>query len=370
MNDSEGTARGLQLRGIAKWYGDVPAVRTLDLDVAAGEFVVLLGPSGCGKTTVLRTIAGLEEPSAGEVRIGDRVVNNIEPADRDVAMVFQNYALYPHMTVRQNLGFGLKMRRTPKAEIHEKVERAASILGLEPLLKRRPGQLSGGQRQRVALGRALVREPSIFLFDEPLSNLDARLRLEMRSEIAQLHQRLGTTMVFVTHDQVEAMTLGERIAILKDGVLEQHAAPLDIYRMPANLFVATFIGSPPINTLEGEVSTDGDQSVFSGPGLTCHMDRHSYSGPATLAVRAESLSLNTGSGHDFTSAVLRTEPLGNEVLVHLNGPGERSWIARLDPENPCAVGDSIRVSINRARTHLFAGPTQKRLQRKTEEAIA
>ena len=368
MNDSVITARGLQLRGVEKWYGDVPAVRALDLDVHAGEFVVLLGPSGCGKTTVLRTIAGLEEPSAGEVRIGDRVVNDIEPADRDVAMVFQNYALYPHMTVRQNLGFGLKMRRIPRTEIDKKVHRASLVLGLEPLLKRRPGQLSGGQRQRVALGRALVREPSIFLFDEPLSNLDARLRLEMRSEIAQLHQRLGTTMVFVTHDQVEAMTLGERIAILKDGLLEQYAAPLDIYRMPANLFVATFIGSPPINTLEGEVATDGDHSVFSGLGLTCQLDRHFYSGPATFAIRAESLFLNTESGHDFSCTVLRTEPLGNEVLVHLNGPGERSWIARIDPEHPCAVGDNVHVSIDRTRVPLFAGPKQERLARATEEA--
>jgi ABC-type sugar transport system ATPase subunit len=367
MHDSAAPAQGLQLRGVEKWFGDVPAVRALDLDVEAGEFVVLLGPSGCGKTTVLRTIAGLEEPSAGEVKIGDRVVNDIEPAERDVAMVFQNYALYPHMTVRQNLGFGLKMRRVPKSEIDRKVARAATVLGLEPLLKRRPGQLSGGQRQRVALGRALVREPCVFLFDEPLSNLDARLRLEMRSEIAQLHRRLGTTMVFVTHDQVEAMTLGERIAIMKDGVLKQYAAPLDIYRRPVNLFVATFIGSPPINTIEGELSPDGDNSIFAGAGLRFRLDRNTYSGPVTLAVRAESLSLNTGSEQHFTCTVQRLEPLGNEVLVHLNGPGERCWVARVDPESPCKLGDNVYVSIDRARVHLFAGPEQERLARTLDE---
>ncbi len=361
MLDSEVRAQGVRLRGVEKWFGDVPAVRTLDLDVEAGEFVVLLGPSGCGKTTVLRTIAGLEDPSAGEVRIGDELVNDVEPADRDVAMVFQNYALYPHMTVRQNLGFGLKMRRTPKSEIDRKVERAASMLGLDALLKRRPGQLSGGQRQRVALGRALVREPSVFLFDEPLSNLDARLRLEMRSEIAQLHQRLGTTMVFVTHDQVEAMTLGERIAIMKDGVLMQYAAPLEIYRAPANLFVATFIGSPPINTIQGELSAEGHDCTFTGEGLRLLVPRQKHLGPCTLAVRSESLSIGKDSEGDFTCTVHRLEPLGNEIFVHLAGPGECSWIARVDPEHSCFVGETVEVSIDMARVHLFAGSDQERV---------
>ena len=206
-----------------------------------------------------------------------------------------------------------------------------------------------------------MREPSVFLFDEPLSNLDARLRLEMRSEIAHLHQRLGTTMVFVTHDQVEAMTLGERIAILKDGVLMQYAAPLDIYRTPANLFVASFIGSPPINTLEGELSTDGSRSTFSGPGLTLRVEETAFSGPATLAVRAESLSLNTEPEYNFTCSLRRVEPLGNEVLVHLSGPGERSWVARVDADFPCTIGQTVNVSIDRARVHLFAGPELQRL---------
>lgn len=368
MDDTRSTAQGIRLSGVEKWFGDVPAVRALDLEVAAGEFVVLLGPSGCGKTTVLRTIAGLEEPSAGQIMIGSRVVNDIEPADRDVAMVFQNYALYPHMTVRQNLGFGLKMKKIRKTEIDRKVARAAEVLGLEPLLKRRPGQLSGGQRQRVALGRALVREPSVFLFDEPLSNLDARLRLEMRSEIAQLHRKMGTTMLFVTHDQVEAMTLGERIAIMKDGELQQYAAPLDIYRSPANLFVATFIGSPPINTIQGEVSTDGGHSMFSGMGLRLSVPRLSYSGPVTLAVRAESLSLDTGTKHDFCCDVRRLEPLGNEILVHLSGPGEHSWVARVAPEFTCAIGDAVHVSIDGTRIHLFAGPEQNRIESASDDS--
>lgn len=361
MPDSFGRALRVQLRGIEKWFGEVPAVRKLDLDVQAGEFVVLLGPSGCGKTTVLRTIAGLEDPSAGEIRIGDEVVNDVEPADRDVAMVFQNYALYPHMTVQQNLGFGLKMRRTPKPEIDHKVKRAASALGLELLLKRRPGQLSGGQRQRVALGRALVREPAVFLFDEPLSNLDARLRLEMRSEIAQLHQRLGTTMVFVTHDQVEAMTLGERIAILKDGILMQYAAPLEIYRSPANLFVAKFIGSPPINTIQGELSNDAVRWTFAGEGLRLQISGHEHSGVCTLGVRPESLAVGNDSEADFTCTVRRLEPLGNELLVHLAGPGECGWIARVDPEHTCTVGETVNVSIDTSRVHLFAGPDQVRV---------
>jgi len=370
MDDSEIRAQAVQLRGVEKYFGNVAAVRALDLDVNPGEFVVLLGPSGCGKTTVLRMIAGLEEPTAGEVGIGNEIVNDIEPADRNVAMVFQNYALYPHMTVRQNLGFGLKMRRTPRTEIDRKVNRAAAVLGLDPLMNRRPGQLSGGQRQRVALGRALVREPSVFLFDEPLSNLDARLRLEMRTEIAQLHKRLGTTMVFVTHDQVEAMTLGERIAILKDGELRQYAAPLDIYRNPADLFVAQFVGSPPINTIDGEVSLNGEQSMFSAPGLTMTVDRLGYSGPATFAVRAESLSLDSGPEQGIACPIRRLEPLGNELLVHLDGPGECSWIARADPEFPCSAGETVNVSIDPARVHLFAGPDQKRLVRLSDESRA
>jgi ABC-type sugar transport system ATPase subunit len=285
------TTTGVRLRGIEKRFDDVAAVRAFDLDIDNGELVVLLGPSGCGKTTVLRMIAGLEEPTSGTIEIGDREVTDLEPSDRDVAMVFQNYALYPHMTVEQNLGFGLKMRRLQRCEIDSRVSQAAQVLGLDTLLPRRPGQLSGGQRQRVALGRALVREPRVFLFDEPLSNLDARLRLEMRAEIARLHQQLRTTMIYVTHDQVEAMTLGQRIAVMRDGLLQQYAPPLEVYRRPANLFVARFIGSPPINTVAGEVVDRSSHSWFVAPAIEVPLDGCAFSGSATLGVRPESMSL-------------------------------------------------------------------------------
>ncbi len=227
---------GVRLSRLEKHYGEVVAVHSLDLEIAPGEFMVLLGPSGCGKTTVLRMIAGLEDLSGGEIRIGDRLVNDVEPADRDIAMVFQNYALYPHMSVRDNLGFGLKMRKTPREKVNDQISWASSVLNLNHLLHRKPGQLSGGERQRVALGRAMVRDPRVFLFDEPLSNLDARLRLEMRAEIADLHRKLGTTMIFVTHDQIEAMTLGHRIAILRAGQLQQLGRPIDVYRCPSKFY--------------------------------------------------------------------------------------------------------------------------------------
>ncbi len=360
------TASAVTLHGIEKWFGSVAAVLSFDLEIQSGELVVLLGPSGCGKTTVLRMIAGLEEPTKGDVKIGATTVNDIEPAQRNVAMVFQNYALYPHMTVLQNLGFGLKMRKVPRAELDTKVSNAAEVLGLTELLSRRPGQLSGGQRQRVALGRALVREPSVFLFDEPLSNLDARLRLEMRGEIAQLHRRLGTTMVYVTHDQVEAMTLGQRIAIMKEGLLQQYAPPLEVYQKPANLFVATFIGSPPINTISGSVTNADGHSAFAAHGLELALSSLSHSGPATLGVRAEALSL-VANVHDvdFIAEIVRLEPLGNEVLVYLGGPGEHSWVARVDPEYRCAAGDTVGVRLDRSRIHLFAGPDQERIEHGT-----
>ena len=246
----------VSFRHVDKRYANgFHAVRDLCLEVRDGEFVVLVGPSGCGKSTTLRMLAGLEEVTSGDICIGDRRVNDVGPADRDIAMVFQNYALYPHMTVRQNMAFGLKMRRTPQAEIERRTAEAAETLGIAALLDRRPRELSGGQRQRVALGRAIVRQPQVFLFDEPLSNLDAKLRVQMRAEIAALHHRLRTTMIYVTHDQVEAMTLGERIVVMDDGVVQQADAPLAIYREPANRFVAAFIGSPPMNFLAGEITT-------------------------------------------------------------------------------------------------------------------
>src|SRR4028119_2211723 len=247
---------GLELHRVAKAYGRVEVLRDVDLEVDDGEFVVLVGPSGCGKSTLLRMIAGLENISGGEIRIGSRVVNNVPPKERDIAMVFQNYALYPHMTVAQNMGFSLKLKRAPKAEVDQKVSRAAGILGLTPLLERYPRQLSGGQRQRVAMGRAIVRDPQVFLFDEPLSNLDAKLRVAMRAEIKELHQRLTTTTVYVTHDQIEAMTMADKIVVMHDGLVEQIGAPLDLYDRPDNLFVAGFIGSPAMNFLKGRIEGD------------------------------------------------------------------------------------------------------------------
>src|SRR5512138_2596051 len=248
---------GVTLRGVAKRFGATSVIEAVDLEIRDHEFMVLVGPSGCGKSTLLRMIAGLEDVSAGELLIGDRVVNDVPPKDRDVAMVFQSYALYPHMTIRENLEFGLKIRKTPKTEIDRLVADAAHVLGITPLLGRKPKQLSGGQRQRVAVGRAIVRKPSVFLFDEPLSNLDAKLRVQMRAEIKRIQQRLGTTAIYVTHDQVEAMTMGSRIAVLHAGKLQQVGAPLEVYERPANLFVAAFIGTPPMNFVEARVAEGG-----------------------------------------------------------------------------------------------------------------
>ena len=257
---------GITLDGVSKVFaGGVQAVDNVSLEIGDGEFMVLVGPSGCGKTTILRMVAGLEEVTEGEIAIGDRVVTDLAPKDRDIAMVFQNYALYPHMTVEQNLGFGLKLRKTPKVEIKRRVDDVARILGLDPLLKRKPAALSGGQRQRVAMGRAMVREPRAFLMDEPLSNLDAKLRVQMRAELARLRDRLKTTTVYVTHDQVEAMTLGDRVAVMRDGVLQQCDTPQNLFKLPVNLFVAAFIGSPAMNLVEAKVS--GGKVEFAGFSL-------------------------------------------------------------------------------------------------------
>jgi ABC-type sugar transport system ATPase subunit len=357
----------LALRGLAKRFGAVEAVKPLDLEVRGGELLVLLGPSGCGKSTVLRMIAGLEEPSAGEVVIDGRPVNELEPAERDVAMVFQSYALYPHMRVRDNLAFALRMRGATRAEVERRVRWAAGLLGLEELLDRRPGQLSGGQRQRVALGRALVREPAVFLFDEPLSNLDARLRLEMRDEIAALHRRLGTTMVFVTHDQVEAMSLGQRIAVLRAGELQQVGAPLEVYDRPANLFVARFIGSPPINTVEGVLGHDGGGPLFlagaltlAGPGREGGED--ALEGPAVLGIRPEGLVVTTADdpAADLRTVVRRREALGSELLLHLDGPEGEPWVARVAPTHSARVDEPVGVALDAERAHLFDGVTGAR----------
>src|SRR6187549_3432828 len=255
------------IRGITKAFGATQVIHGVDVTIGDGEFVVLVGPSGCGKSTLLRMVAGLENITSGEIRIGDRVVNNLPPKERDVAMVFQNYALYPHMTVAANMGFSLQLRGAPKAEIEQRVARAAAILGLQPYLERYPRQLSGGQRQRVAMGRAIVRDPQVFLFDEPLSNLDAKLRVQMRTEIKELHQRLKTTTVYVTHDQIEAMTLADRIVVMHDGVVEQIGAPLELYDRPHNLFVAGFIGSPAMNFLNGTIRANGALAFEGAHGV-------------------------------------------------------------------------------------------------------
>jgi ABC-type sugar transport system ATPase subunit len=351
-------AAGVTLRRLAKRFGAVVALHPLDLAIAAGELVVLVGPSGCGKTTALRLVAGLEEPTAGTVHIGDRDVTQVEPADRDIAMVFQNYALYPHMTVRENLAFGLRMRRTAAAEAGRRVAWASSVLGLDGLLERRPGELSGGQKQRVAFGRAMVREPQVFLFDEPLSNLDARLRADMRREIADLHARLGATMIYVTHDQVEAMTLGQRIAVMKDGRLQQFAPPLDIYRRPANLYVAGFVGTPAINTAAASIADVGAPALVAGR-LRLRLPpapagaRPDGTGDLTLAIRPESLALVSPDGGDFETRVQRVEQLGNEALVHVDGPAGAPWVVRAPSTVAARSGDTAGVRIDRAAALLF-----------------
>jgi len=318
--------------GVSKVYDDgTTAVEGLTLDVADGEFLVLVGPSGSGKSTALRMLAGLEEISAGEVRIGGRVVNDVAPKDRDVAMVFQSYALYPHMTVEQNMGFALKLQGRPKAEIAERVAEAARRLGIEGLLARRPRALSGGQRQRVALGRAIVRRPQVFLMDEPLSNLDAKLRVEMRLYIAALHRELGATIVYVTHDQVEAMTMGDRVAVMRDGRLEQCAAPGELYERPANVFVAAFIGSPSMNLLSGRVDGGalrlGSERIELGEEVAARL-RPWDGGELTVGLRPEAIALDGPAR--LTLPVVLTESTGADLLVHLriDAPAARTAEAR------------------------------------------
>jgi len=349
--------------GVTKVYpGPVVAVDDLTLEVADGEFLILVGPSGCGKSTALRMVAGLERISDGTIAIGDRVVNDVPPKDRDIAMVFQNYALYPHMTVEKNLGFGLRRRRTPHEDVRRRVDEVSRMLGLDDLLRRRPGQLSGGQRQRVAMGRALVREPEVFLLDEPLSNLDAKLRVQMRSELKRLHDRIGVTTIYVTHDQVEAITLGERIAVLSDGVLQQVGRPQEVYDHPANVFVAGFIGSPPMNLLAG-TALDGHVTVGE-----VELERAGApDGEVLVGVRPEGLR-PVGAEHRgpvFEVCVDVVEPLGDEVLVHgsvaaADGApateadgvilaaetesGRASVIVRLPPEDRPATGSLLRVT--------------------------
>ena len=328
-----------------KHYGSFEALKGVSFDIEDGEFVVMVGPSGCGKSTLLRMIAGLEEITSGEISIGPRVVNDLPPKERDIAMVFQNYALYPHMTVAQNMGFSLKLKGVPKTEIKQKVDRAAQILGLESLLDRQPRQLSGGQRQRVAMGRAIVRDPQVFLFDEPLSNLDAKLRVQMRSEIKELHQRLKTTTIYVTHDQVEAMTMADKIVVMRDGIIEQMGSPLDLYDRPNNIFVAGFIGSPSMNFIEGSV-TNGTFTTKDGLMLP------TVNAPAnatTYGIRPEHMKLSD-EGIDIEVVVL--EPTGSETQV-IGRLGSQPITGIFRERVNVAPGSMVRVTPDLDLVHLF-----------------
>ena len=358
------------LRGVRKVYpGGVIAVQGADLEIADKEFVVLVGPSGCGKSTTLRMIAGLEDLSAGEIYIGGRLVNNIAPKDRDIAMVFQSYALYPHMTVYKNLAFGLKLRKIPRQEIDLRVREAAEILGITDLLARRPKALSGGQRQRVAVGRAIVRQPQVFLFDEPLSNLDAKLRVQMRAEIIKLHQQLQSTMVYVTHDQVEAMTMGDRIVVMHEGEIQQVDTPMHVYRHPANRFVASFIGSPPMNLIEGalEAVADtlrfraGDGTLALEPPRDCVEVLTPYAGqPVCCGIRPEDMAIaapGTDPCWQPLEAVLEVvEPMGAETYLHFTLNGQPAT-ARVRTETPPAVNEACALAVNTERLHFFDSET-------------
>jgi multiple sugar transport system ATP-binding protein len=343
--------RAVELR---KSFGPVEVVRGVSIDIADGEFVVLVGPSGCGKSTLLRMIAGLENASAGEIRIGERVVNDVPPKARDIAMVFQNYALYPHMTVAENMSFALRLKRASKAEIAERTDRAAKILGLDKLLDRYPRQLSGGQRQRVAMGRAIVRDPQVFLFDEPLSNLDAKLRVQMRTEIKELHQRLRTTTVYVTHDQIEAMTMADKIVVLHDGIVEQIGAPLDLYDRPANQFVAGFIGSPAMNFLSGRLARNAGAAKFvadSGESIALPPGVAGADGiPVTIGVRPEHFEID--DAHGAPAEVIVVEPTGSETQVFAKFCG-REIVSVFRERVAARPGGTINLTASPDRIHLF-----------------
>jgi multiple sugar transport system ATP-binding protein len=366
----------IKFKHVSKTYGnDFIAVRDLNLEIGEGEFVVLVGPSGCGKTTALRMVAGLEEITDGEITIGDRVVNDLAPRDRDIAMVFQNYALYPHKTVRENLAFGLRMRKVPKAEQRERVEEIARILGLGEMLDRRPAQLSGGQRQRVAMGRAIVREPKAFLMDEPLSNLDAKLRVQMRAEIARIQQALKVTTLYVTHDQVEAMTMGHRVAVMRDGVLQQLDTPKRLYDAPANLFVASFVGSPPMNLIEASVEERGGSLAVRIGDTTVSLpadlvgerpELRGYSGrQVAVGIRPEDVREAGGwDGARLRGRILLVESLGSEQLVHIEIAGstlERPDLvdATAQPPSPSLGVDELERTatlLGRFDRHLLLAP--------------
>jgi multiple sugar transport system ATP-binding protein len=345
----------VRIRDLQKSYGAMAVVHGVSVDIPDGEFVVLVGPSGCGKSTLLRMIAGLEGITSGTISIGDRVVNNLPPAQRDIAMVFQNYALYPHKTVAANMSFALKMARMSKEEIDRRVNRAADILGLKPYLARYPRALSGGQRQRVAMGRAIVRDPQVFLFDEPLSNLDAKLRVQMRSEIRELHQRLGTTTVYVTHDQIEAMTMADRIVVMRDGRIAQIGAPLELYDFPANVFVAGFIGSPAMNLLPGEVAADGS---FKGDGVAFPLEKRLEPGrKVTYGIRPEHLAL-ADAGQP--AQVVVVEPTGAEIHLVLRAGAQEVTVV-LRERQSFQPGQQLFLRPQPGMAHLFETSTGARL---------
>ncbi len=361
------------LTELVKRFDRTVAVDHLNLDIRDREFMVLVGPSGCGKTTALRMIAGLEEVSDGQIRIGERMVNDVSPKDRDIAMVFQNYALYPHMTVQENMAFGLKLRKVPKADIARRVSEAAGLLGLEALLARRPSQLSGGQRQRVALGRAIVREPQVFLMDEPLSNLDALLRVQTRAELIKLHRRLGITTIYVTHDQVEAMTMGDRIAVMRGGVLQQCDTPMTLYSHPANMFVAGFIGTPSMNFVSATLRADktgsgyvidaGSFCVAAPPAqdgkLDAYVDKNVIFGvrPADMFDANLKNPVDAAPGNTIRTLVDVSEPMGDIKTLYLTA-GPHALVATLDADTTAQDGQAVDIILDLARTHLFDPQTE------------
>jgi multiple sugar transport system ATP-binding protein len=370
----EVSVASVSFRNVFKRYaGDVVAVKNLNIEVADKEFLVLVGPSGCGKSTSLRMLAGLEEISEGEIWIGERMVNNVAPKDRDIAMVFQSYALYPHMTVYDNMAFGLRLRKTPKQVIDQRVRETAKSLGIEQLLDRKPRQLSGGQRQRVAVGRAIVREPAVFLMDEPLSNLDAKLRVEARAFISKLHQRLGTTFIYVTHDQTEAMTMGTRIAVMNAGELQQIDTPQTLYSHPANIFVAGFIGTPAMNLFDSTlVEADGklvvDAGVFRVPTPPARNDmyRPYVNKNVILGIRPEHIHDPNYQPANIVPAAIDAnvdivEQMGNEKIVYLE-EGGKTFLSRMDPRTTASVGQRIQVVVDTGNIHLFDAQTEKALQ--------
>jgi len=349
------------LKNVNKIYGkDIHVVKDISLEIKDKEFMVLVGPSGCGKSTILRMVAGLEEITSGEIIIGDRVVNELEPKDRDIAMVFQNYALYPHMTVYENMAYGLKLRKIPKDDIKQQVQNVAETLGLEDYLERKPKQLSGGQRQRVALGRAIVRKPQVFLFDEPLSNLDAKLRLQMRAEISKLHKKLDTTIIYVTHDQVEAMTMGDRITVLHDGIIQQCDTPLNLYDHPRNMFVAGFIGSPSMNMIKGKITNEkglqfNTQGIkFPVPQQLQDKMKAYATKPVVMGVRPENVILDEDSS--ITAKVEVVEPMGNEIVVYL-AINDNHFLMRMEERVPLKPGDKVNISFKETHQHYFDDDT-------------